>query len=76
MRAAEIMLNAGDVAGGTAALRAAWVDCDFNALDEKSFLAKHGAAIRTEDDERRLDRLLWEGRSEAARRMLPRVPAD
>ncbi len=76
VRAAEVMLNAGDVAGGTAALRAAWVDSHFNALDEKSFLAKHGAAIRTEDDERRLDRLLWEGRSEAARRMLPRVPAD
>jgi soluble lytic murein transglycosylase len=76
VRAAEVMLNAGDVAGGTAALRAAWIGSHFNALDEKSFLVKHGAAIRTEDDEHRLDRLLWEGRSEAARRMLPRVPAD
>ena len=76
VRAAEILLNAGDLARGTAALRRAWVDADFNALDEKSFLAGHSAAIRTEDDEKRLDRLLWDERSEAARRMLVRVPPD
>ena len=76
VRAAEILLNSGDVAGGTAALRAAWVTGAFNALDEKSFLAAHGAAIRPEDDETRLDRLLWAGKTEAARRMLTRVPAD
>jgi soluble lytic murein transglycosylase len=76
VRAAEILLNAGDLAGGTAALRRAWVDADFNALDEKSFLSRHSAAIRTEDDERRLDRLSWDERTEAARRMLVRVPPD
>jgi soluble lytic murein transglycosylase len=76
VRAAEILLNSGDVAGGTAALRAVWVTGAFNALDEKSFLAAHGAAIRPEDDETRLDRLLWAGKTEAARRMLTRVPAD
>jgi soluble lytic murein transglycosylase len=76
VRAAEILLNAGDVAGGTAALRAAWVGSDFNALDEKSFLAAHGAAIRSEDDESRLDRLMWAGKTEAVRRMLARVPPD
>ena len=76
VRAAEILLNAGDIAGGAAALRAVWVNGDFNALDEKSFLAAHGAAIRPEDDENRLDRLLWAGKTEAARRMLSRVPPD
>jgi soluble lytic murein transglycosylase len=76
VRAAEILLNAGDLDGGTKALRRAWTDTDFNALDEKSFLARHSAAIRTEDDERRLDRLLWDERTEAARRMLARVPPD
>ena len=74
VRAAEILLNAGDAASATTALRAVWVDGDFNALDEKSFLAAHAAAIRPEDDERRLDRLLWNGKAEAARRMLSRVP--
>jgi soluble lytic murein transglycosylase len=76
VRAAEISLNSGDIAGGTAALRATWTDADFNAMDEKIFLAKHSAAIRPEDDERRLDRLLWDGKTEAARRMLARVPPD
>jgi soluble lytic murein transglycosylase len=76
VRAAEILLNSGDIAGGTAALRAAWVGADFNALDEKSFLARHSAAIGPQDDEGRLDRLLWDGRTEAARRMLARVPPD
>ena len=76
VRAAEAMLNSGDLAQGAAALRATWIEADFNATDEKSFLAKHGDAIRPQADERRLDRLLWDGRSEAARRMLTRVPAD
>jgi soluble lytic murein transglycosylase len=76
VRAAEILLNAGDVANGTAALRSTWVNDDFNGLDEKGFLASHGVSIRPEDDESRLDRLLWAGKTEAARRMLSRVPPD
>jgi soluble lytic murein transglycosylase len=76
VRAAEILLNSGDVSGGTAVLRVAWVDGAFNAGDEKSFLSRHGAAIRPEDDENRLDRLLWNGKVEAARRMLSRIPLD
>ena len=39
-------------------------------------MPRHGAAIRPEDDEKRLDRLLWDGKTEAARRMLARVPPD
>lgn len=76
VRAAEILLNSGDIAGGTAALRAVWINGAFNALDERSFLAKHAAMLRPEDDIRRLDRLLWDERTEAARRMLARVPPD
>jgi soluble lytic murein transglycosylase len=75
-REAEIMLGSGSLEGGTAALRAAWIDADFGPGDEKAFLARHDASIRPEDHERRLDRLLWEGQQEAARRMLPLVPAD
>ena len=76
VRAAEIKLAAGNIAAGTAALRAAWIGCDFNALDEKAFLAKHAAVVRPVDDEARLDRLLWADKIEAARRMLARVPPD
>lgn len=73
VRQAEIMLDRGDTAGATTALRAAWIDGDFNAADEKSFLARHGAAIRPQDDVARLDRLLWTHHAVAARRMLSRV---
>jgi len=76
VRAAEIVLNSGDIAGGTAALRAAWINGGFNPPDEKRFLAAHGAAIGPQDDELRLDRLLWDGKIEAVRRMLSRVPPD
>jgi len=76
VRQAEILLNSGDLENGTAALRAAWIGGDFGPADEKGFLTRHSAAIRVEDDEKRLDRLLWDGQHEAARRMLPLVPAD
>ena len=76
VREAEIMLNSGDVGGGTAALRAAWIGADFGPLDEKNFIARYSAAIRAEDHAKRVDRLLWDGQTEAARRMLPLVPAD
>jgi soluble lytic murein transglycosylase len=73
---AEIMLNAGDLEGGTAALRASWIDTDFGPLDEKNFLAHHAASIRPEDNIKRIDRLLWDGQSETAHRMLALLPAD
>ena len=76
VRAAEILLNSGNVAAGAAALRAVWVNNDLNALDEKSFLASHGTSITPQDDENRLDRLLWDDKIEPARRMLSRVPSD
>lgn len=74
VRLGETMIDAGDVAVGTSALRAAWIDCDFGPADEKGFLARHGTAIRESDDIARLDRLLWDGQFQTARRILPRVP--
>jgi soluble lytic murein transglycosylase len=76
VREAEIMLNSGNLEGGAAALQAAWIDADFGPADERSFLARHSAALRPDDDEERLDRLLWDGQPEAARRMLPLMSPD
>ena len=76
VRNAEIMLNSGNLEDGAATLRAAWIEGDFGALDERNFLARHSTEIRVEDNEKRLDRLLWDGQSDAARRMLPLVPPD
>jgi soluble lytic murein transglycosylase len=76
VREAEILLNSGDLAGGTEALRAAWIGADFGPLDEKNFIARYSASIRPEDTAKRVDRLLWDGQTEAAHRILPLVPSD
>ncbi len=76
VREAEIALNAGDIGGSTEALRATWIAADFGPVDEKNFLALHGAAIRPEDHAKRVDRLLWDGQSEAAHRILTLLPPD
>ena len=76
VREAEMMMNSGDLDGGIAALRALWITADFGPLDEKNFLARHSASLRPEDHAQRIDRLLWDGQSEAAHRMLGLVPSD
>jgi soluble lytic murein transglycosylase len=75
-RAAQIMLNRGNSEAGTAALRAAWIEGDFNAADERSFLVRYWGMLRPEDHQKRLDRLIWDGLTDAARHMLPLVSAD
>ena len=76
VRSAEVLLNSGELENGVAALRAAWIDGDFGPLDERNFLARRSVSIRAEDNEQRLERLLWDGQYDAARRMLPLVPTD
>ncbi len=75
-RLAAVQMAHGDTASGLAALREAWINGDFNALDEHDFLTRYGANLRPEDHVKRLDRLLWDRQGEAARRMLPMVPPD
>jgi peptidoglycan lytic transglycosylase len=76
VREAEMIINAGDLEEGIAPLRATWAAGDFGPLDEKNFLARHSAALRPEDHVRRIDRLLWDGQTEAAHRMLALVPSN
>ena len=76
LREAEIMVNSGDLEGSTASLPALWIAADFGPLDERNFLARHSASLRLEDHVQRIDRLLWDGQSEAAHRMLGLVPSE
>src|SRR4029077_11135926 len=76
IREAEMMINSGDLEGGTAALRATWIALDFGPLDEKNFFARFSASLRPEDNAQRTDRLLAGGQSEAAHRMLAVMPPD
>ena len=76
LREAEIMMNSGDLEGGKAALQALWIAADFGPLDERNFLARHSSSLRPEDHVQRIDRLLWDGQTDAARRMLPLAPPN
>lgn len=73
MRYAEALERAGQAAKAEALLRRAWVEGDFTQREERTFLARHRKALRAEDHLARLDRLLWEGRYQPARRMMLRV---
>lgn len=75
-RAAELMISHGDTEQGVPALRAAWIDGNFNPADEHRLLTRFSATFRPEDNARRLERLIWDGEAEPARRMLPLVSAD
>jgi soluble lytic murein transglycosylase len=75
-RAAELTIRRGNIEAGTAALRSAWIEEDFGPGDERNLLARFGATLRTEDHQKRLDHLLWDGQADAAKRMLPMVSAD
>jgi soluble lytic murein transglycosylase len=76
IRAAQLMIGGGEAEAGITALRAAWIDSDFPLADERNVLARFAVQLRPEDHQKRLDRLLWDGQAEAARRMLPLVSAE
>lgn len=54
-------------------VRHAWVNMNFAARDERRFHKRFRGFLTAEDHVKRLDRLLWDGRSWEARRMLRRV---
>lgn len=58
---------------GGSLLRQSWVSDDFDTTGERNFLDRFGTYLRPADHSARLDRLLWDGRTDQARRVLPRV---
>jgi len=72
----RIRVPRGSTASGTAGVRAAWIDGDFNVSDERGFLVRYWGTLRQEDHQKRLDRLIWDGLTDAARHMLLLVSAD
>ncbi len=76
VRYAEILLADGKTAEGTAQLRQAWIKGNFTRSREYAVLKRHRKLLRQEDHLARLDRLIWERKRGASRRMLRRVPAD
>ena len=76
MRAAEAHRAKGDQATAARLFRDAWINGNFSAAEEKTFYIRHHHPwLTAEDHIARLDRLLWDGKRSAARRMLRRVDA-
>lgn len=70
---ARTLLGTGRPDKATSVLRDAWVNDNFGLVQEKQFLSLYGNKLRREDHIARLDRLLWDRQTDAARRMLGRV---
>jgi soluble lytic murein transglycosylase len=76
LKQAEFLAADGHAEEAQKAIRDAWINGDFSGADEQLVLARYSDMIRPEDHIARLDRLLWDGKSTDAERLLPRVPED
>ena len=72
-RLAEAMINTSAREAGLSMLRKAWIEGNFTRARERDLWHKHRKVFSQRDNIARLDRLIWEKRRSAARRMLSRV---
>ncbi|HVM77829.1 MAG TPA: lytic transglycosylase domain-containing protein [Stellaceae bacterium] len=75
LRYADYWLARGETDRAVTEIRQVWIATEFGPFDEKAILQKYGAYLRPADHAQRLDGFLWDGRFEAARRMLSMVDA-
>ncbi len=73
---AEALLATGSIAQAQEAIRKTWREADFGRRQEHQFIRRHHDLWTREDNNARLDRLLWEGKLTAARRVMGRVDSD
>ncbi len=66
----------GDAAKQTGWIKQGWEQGDFNEDEEKRILAAHGDTLTKSDHVARMERLLYEGKSAGAKRMMAHMPAD
>jgi soluble lytic murein transglycosylase len=76
LKEADFMTADGRIEAARQEIRDVWIDGDFSAPDEQLILSRYSEVIRPDDMIRRLDRLLWDGKTGDAERMLPRVSED
>ena len=72
-RLIDALMRAGDRVRAIQLARETWVDGTFGDRQGKQFLSRHAPYLGRDEHWARLDRLLWDGRREEARRMLPLV---
>lgn len=69
-RYAEALLATGRRADALAAARKAWTSGSLSTADEALVLGRFGASFTPADQDERMDRLLWAGKTTAAQRQL------
>jgi soluble lytic murein transglycosylase len=69
-RYAEALLSVGRRADALTAARKAWTSGSLSAADEALIFERFGASFTTADQDERMDRLLWAGKTSAAARQL------
>lgn len=65
--------GAGDAATRNDWLHQAWLNGDFNDDEERRILAAYGGQLKPAEHRARTDRLLYDGKTTQAKRMLPRI---
>ena len=74
LRYADMLAKAGQRDAAVMAARELWASPDLDPDTEAAVLARYGTVLRPEDHWARLDRLIADGQSSAAQRVLPMVP--
>jgi len=75
IRLAQIFENNARPVEAAELFRRVWVEENFTAAEAKAYYRAHKKVLRAEHHVTRLDRLLWDGLTDAARRMVPYVDA-
>src|SRR5437667_353402 len=75
MQLTRALQASGEKAKASEVVRSAWTDLDGGEDEEKQLVTRFGALLKSQDHVARLDRLLWEGKQDAAKRMMGRVDA-
>ncbi len=70
---ARVLVADGKTDKAAEVIRRAWINNSFGALQEKELQSHFASMIRPEDDNARLDRLLWDHQDEAATAQMRRV---
>lgn len=73
MRYIECLNQIGQGNVAATQVRQRWIEKDFSASEAAAFRSRFAGTITQDDDELRLDRLVWDGNSSGARAMFPYV---
>jgi soluble lytic murein transglycosylase len=76
MRYAEALFRANDRAKAVATIKEAWRSGGFGSKQEAGFLQRYRQYLTADDHKRRLDKMIWDGRYDEARRVMKLVDAN